>query len=156
MDAANQYRVEKLRRTVTVVLVDGRRLEGEVFLWNRSKAGDVPEEPIELLNDEHPFFPFSRDERDFLLISKENVSMVEACGPAPDAGADVGDEQLGVELTLTDGTAISGFISVERRGESTRLLDFLNNYRKRFLPIVLGEQLCLVNRSMIATVSQLT
>ena len=51
---------------------------------------------------------------------------------------------------------ISGFVPLEKRGEQTRLLDFLNGYAKRFIPVFWGEHVWLVNRFLIASVSQLT
>jgi hypothetical protein len=66
------------------------------------------------------------------------------------------DGAMAVEITLIDGSAISGFVPVEKRGEHTRLLDYLNGYAKRFIPVFWGEQVCLVNRMQIASVSQLT
>lgn len=160
MESINRYRVEKLRRAVTIVLDDGRRLEGEVFLWSRAKARSTPEEPIDLLNDDEPFFPFFRDGEEMLLLAKEHVARAESLSEAdaaeiPDATM-ASDGMMGVEMTLTDGATISGFVPLERRGEQTRLLDFLNGYHKRFIPVFWGEHVCLVNRHQIASISQLT
>lgn len=156
METINRYRVEKLRRAVSVVLVDGRRLDGDVFLWERTRVSADPEEPIDLLNDHDDFFPFFLNEREVVLIAKEHVTRAETAAPEMEQLGDLPDGRMGVELTLVDGTAISGFVPLEKRGEHTRLLDYLNNYHKRFLPVFWGDQVCLVNRSLIASVSQLT
>jgi hypothetical protein len=66
------------------------------------------------------------------------------------------DGSMAVEIALLDGATISGFVPLEKRGEQTRLLDFLNGYTKRFIPVFWGEHVCLVNRFLIASVSQLT
>jgi hypothetical protein len=156
MDTINRYRIEKLRRAVSVVLIDGRRLDGDVFLWDRTKLPSHPEEPIDLLNDDEPFFPFFRDAQEVLLIAKAHVSRLESAALEHEQISEMPDGSMGVEITLADGTTISGFVPLEKRGDQTRLLDFLNNYAKSFLPVFWGEQLCLVNRSLIASVSQLT
>ncbi len=68
MDTIRLFRVEKLRRAVRVVLIDGRRLEGDVFLAERTRVRAEPQEPIDLLNEEAPFFPFFLNEQEVLLV----------------------------------------------------------------------------------------
>ena len=156
MDTIRLFRVEKLRRAVRVVLIDGRRLEGDVFLAERTRVRAEPQEPIDLLNEEAPFFPFFLNEQEVLLVAKQHVSRVETAAPDGDLSSDMPDGAMAVEITLIDGSAVSGFVPLEKRGEQTRLLDFLNGYAKRFIPGFWGEQVCLVNRLLIASVSQLT
>ena len=156
MDTIRLFRVEKLRRAVRVVLTDGRRLDGDVFLAERSRIRAEPQEPIDLLNEDAPFFPFFLDEQEVLLLAKSQVSRLETAAPEGDPSADMPDGAMAVEITLIDGSAISGFVPLEKRGEQTRLLDFLNGYTKRFMPVFWGEQVVLVNRLLIASVSQLT
>lgn len=156
MDTIRLFRVEKLRRAVRVVLTDGRRLDGDVFLAERTRSRAEPQEPIDLLNEDAPFFPFFLNEQEVLLVAKEQVTRVETAAADGEATADMPDGAMAVEITLIDGSSISGFVPLEKRGEQTRLLDFLNGYLKRFVPVFWGEQVCLVNRSLIASVSQLT
>jgi len=156
MDTLRLFRVEKLRRAVRVVLTDGRRLDGDVFLAERQKVRAEPQEPIDLLNEDAPFFPFFLNEQEVLLVAKQQVTRVETGAPDGDPSAEMPDGAMAVEITLIDGSAISGFVPLEKRGEQTRLLDFLNGYTKRFIPVFWGEQVCLVNRLLIASVSQLS
>jgi hypothetical protein len=156
MDTIRLFRVEKLRRAVHVVLTDGRRLDGDLFLAERTKARSSPEEPIDLLNEDAPFFPFFLNEQEVLLVAKAQVSRVETAASDGEQGGDMPDGATAVEIALIDGATISGFVPLEKRGEQTRLLDFLNSYAKRFIPVFWGEQVCLVNRFLIASVSQLT
>ena len=156
MDTIRLFRVEKLRRAVRVVLTDGRRLDGDVFLAERTRSRAEPQEPIDLLNEDAPFFPFFFNEQEVLLVAKEQVTRVETAAADGEAIAEMPDGAMAVEITLIDGSTISGFVPLEKRGEQTRLLDFLNGYLKRFIPVFWGEQVCLVNRALIASVSQLT
>ncbi|HEY7236341.1 MAG TPA: hypothetical protein VH539_19430 [Gemmatimonadaceae bacterium] len=156
MDTVRLFRVEKLRRAVRVVLTDGRRLDGDVFLADRTKVRAEPQEPIDLLNEDAPFFPFFLNEQEVVLVAKEQVSRVETAAPEGDPSAEMPDGAMAVEIMLIDGSSISGFMPLEKRGEQTRLLDFLNGYARRFIPVFWGEQVCLVNRLLIASVSQLT
>lgn|SRR5690242_11082727 len=156
MDSIKLFRVEKLRRAAHVVLTDGRRLDGDLFLADRTKARSGPEEPIDLLNEDAPFFPFFLNEQEVLLVAKSQVSRVETAAIDGEPSGDVPDGAMAVEICLLDGNTISGFVPLEKRGEQTRLLDFLNGYTKRFIPVFWGEHVCLVNRFLIASVSQLT
>lgn len=156
MDTIRLFRVEKLRRAVRVVLTDGRRLDGDVFLAERSRIRAEPQEPIDLLNEDAPFFPFFLNEQEVLLVAKSQVTRLETAAPEGDPSADMPDGATAVEITLIDGSTISGFVPLEKRGEQTRLLDFLNGYAKRFVPVFWGEQVVLVNRLLIASVGQLT
>ena len=156
MDTVRLFRVEKLRRAVRVVLTDGRRLDGEVFLAERTKVRAEPQEPIDLLNEDAPFFPFFLNEQEVVLVAKDQVTRVETAAPDGDPSAEMPDGAMAVEIMLIDGSSISGFVPLEKRGEQTRLLDFLNGYARRFIPVFWGEQVCLVNRLLIASVSQLT
>src|SRR6059058_1459173 len=150
------FRVEKLRRAVRIVLTDGRRLDGDVFLAERTRIRAEPQEPIDMLNEDVPFFPFFLNEQELLLLAKDQVTRVETAAPEGDLSAEMPDGAMAVEITLIDGATISGFVPLEKRGEQTRLLDFLNGYVKRFIPVFWGEQVCLVNRLLIASVSQLS
>ena len=156
MDTIRLFRVEKLRRAVRVVLTDGRRLDGDVFLAERTRIRAEPQEPIDLLNEDAPFFPFFLNEQEMLLVAKAQVTRVETAAVDSDPSAEMPDGAMAVEITLIDGSTISGFVPLEKRGEQTRLLDFLNGYVRRFIPVFWGEQVCLVNRCLIASVSQLT
>jgi hypothetical protein len=156
METINRFRVEKLRRAVSVVLTDGRRLEGDVFLAERTRVRAEPEEPVDLLNGDEPFFPYFLDEQEVLLLAKAQVVRAETAAPEGSLAADMPDGAMAVEITLIDGSSVSGFIPVEKRGEHTRLLDYLNGCAKRFIPVFWGEHVCLVYRMLIATVSQLT
>lgn len=151
----NDYRIEKLRRAVTVVLSDGRRLDGDIFLQARARFRPGPEEPVDLLNDDDPYFPLSCAGRDLLLIAKDQVSLVEASVP----GSDVADEPLvgmDVEIWLADGNAVCGSVFPETRSDRPRLLDFLNTFSARFLAVFAADRVSLVNRRLIAHVRELT
>lgn len=144
----SEYRVEKLRRRLSVVLTDGSRLEGDVFLRPVSRFRSRPEEPGDLLNDAEPFFALV-DSGTVILVAKSNVSRAET---SLHEEADFEAPVLGVpvEVTLTDGTVCLGNIFLETRSDRPRLLDFLNSYRDRFLPVVDAKQILLVNTQIIA------
>ena len=148
----SEYRIEKLRRQLSVVLTDGTRLEGEVFLRPNSRHRVRPEEPEDLLNDAEPFFALVR-QGEAVLVAKSNVSLAETVVPQDD---DSSLAALGVpvEVTLTDGSVCVGSIFLETRADRPRLLDYLNSYTLRFLPVVDATQVFLVNTQTIAHVRE--
>lgn len=148
------YRVEKLRRRLTIVLLDGERLEGDVFLRLLSRYRTRPEEPADLLNDNEPFFAFDHDGT-AMLVAKASVARVETTVEADDE-LDVASLGVTVQLTLTDGSVCAGSIFLESRSERPRLLDFLNSYHGQFLPVIDAQQVLLVNTRTIAHVREVT
>lgn len=148
----SEYRIEKLRRHVSVVLINGSRLDGEVFLNSVSRHASRPEEPADLLNDEEPFFALLKD-GDPVFIAKSGVARAET-SYQPSGEFDVVGLGVPVEVTMTDGSICTGSIFVESRADRARLLDFLNGYRHRFLPVVDKQQVILVNTRTIAHVRE--
>jgi hypothetical protein len=148
----SQFRVEKFRRHLTLVLNDGSRLEGDVFLRPVSRYRSSPEEPGDLLNDPEPFFALVADGV-ATLVAKSSVTRAETF--YQDEGElDVASLGIPVEVTLTDGSKCSGSIFLESRAGRPRVLDFLNSYHARFLPVVNARQVFLVNTQRIAHVRE--
>lgn len=154
----SEYRVEKVRRRMVLVLRSGERIEGEVFLRPVSRYRSRPEEPADLLNDPEPFFAVMR-EGEALLVAKDSVARADTTYDGEDL-VDIETSALGaslgipVEVTLTDGSLCAGSIFLESRSDRPRLLDFLNAYHGRFLPVVDATQVVLVNTHTIAHVRE--
>ena len=150
----SDFRIEKLRRHLDLVLTDGTRLEGDVFLRPVSKHRSRPEEPGDMLNDAEPYFALMRS-GEAVLVSKASVARAETTleqnGHHDEALASLG---VPVEVTQTDGSTCSGSIFLETRYDRPRLLDFLNSYSRRFLPVVDARQVFLVNTQTIAHVRE--
>jgi hypothetical protein len=152
----SEYRIEKLRRPVAVVLRNGRRLEGDVFVGSQARLHDGPEDPSEHFNHPAPFFALSLREGEVLLVSKEQVAWVELMADTADNYFDVPHVGLEVEVELADGCMAAGSVFPETRVEHARLLDFLNEYAPTVLAVFAADRIRLVNRRVIAHVKQLT
>ena len=148
----SEYRIEKIRRNLGVVLLEGGRLEGEVFLLPSSRYRSQPEDPGDLLNDAEPYFALMRN-GEAVLIAKANVAFAEMPVPTEEE-LDLATLGVPVEVTLTDGTVCTGSIFLETRSDRPRLLDFLNAYAPRFLPVVDAKHVLLVNTQTIAHVRE--
>lgn len=149
----SEYRIEKLKRQVTVLLNDGSQLEGEIFLRPLSRYRPRPEEPLELLNDVEPFFPLLVRPGEAIILSKSGVASVET---SIEEGEDHEFTALGlpVEVTMVNGMKRSGSVFIESRAGRQRLFDFLNAFPSRFLPVVDARRICLVNTQSIAHVRE--
>ena len=152
MAPVSDYRIEKLRRQLNLVLRDGSRLDGDIFLRSVSRYRSRPEEPGDLLNDAEPFFALMRN-GEAMLIAKASVARAETAYP-DDEEEDLASLGVPVEVTMNDGSMCAGSIFLESRTGRPRLLDFLNSYHDRFLPVVDARQVILVNRDIIAHVRE--
>jgi len=148
----SDYRIEKIRRHLVVVLTDGSRVEGEVFLRPVSRFRARPEEPLDLLNEPEPFFAMECDART-LLVAKRNVARVELPVPEED-DSNLATIGVPVEVALTDGTTCSGSIFLETRADRPRLMDYLNSYDSLFLAVIDARRMVLVNKDTIAHVRE--
>ena len=149
----SEYRIEKLKRQVTVLLYDGSKLEGEIFLRPLSRYRPRPEEPIELLNDVEPYFPLLIGPGEAVILSKSGVASVET---SIEEGEDHEFTALGlpVEVTMLNGLTCRGSVFIESRAGRQRLFDFLNAFPSRFLPVVDARRIYLVNTQSIAHVRE--
>jgi hypothetical protein len=145
-------RIEKDRRTVSLLMLGGEQLNGDMFVQRYSRHHMGSEEIPDVLNAPEPFFPLVRA-GDTLMVAKHQVREVElvddldaeaALAPAARAEA--------VEVTLRDGTVRSGRLYLEMPTDRPRLLDYLNRYAQRFLALYAAGGLRLINRELIERV----
>lgn len=144
----SDYRIEKIRRSLTVVLADGSHLVGEVFLPSVSRYAPRPGGPGDLLNDAEPFFALISN-GEVSLIAKANVAYAEM-SVTTEEEIELATLGVSVEATLNNGAVCTGCVFLEVRAPRPRLLDFLNAYACRFLPLVDARQVLLVNTQLIA------
>ncbi len=150
-----EYRIDKLRRAVSIVLSDGTELAGDVFLQARARLRSSPEEPLDLLNGDEPFFVLSMDDR-VLLVAKDDVVRLETTPPEADNPLDFPHLGIDVEIMFIGGATQSGCIFPETPAGRSRLIDFLNSFDQRFLAVYSADKVCLVNRRLISCVRQLS
>jgi hypothetical protein len=154
MATVSDYKIEKVKRALSIVLTDGSRIEGEIFLRPVSRYRSRPEEPTDLLNDAEPFFALVRH-GEAVLIAKSSVVMAEvAMGENVEEEFDIASLGVPVEVTMITGNTCTGSIFLETRTDRPRLLDFLNSYAHRFLPVLDVRQVSLVNTQTIAHVRE--
>ena len=145
---SNDYRIAKERYQVVVTTLAGEELVGDMFVQPYSPRHAGPEAPADVLNDDDPFFPLALEGGETLLLAKAGVRDVVV----PDLSEAADDEYLfaatrpaSVELTLTGGGSCVGTLHLETPDERPRLLDFLNRFHGRFLPLHTDEGIRLVS-----------
>jgi len=146
----HQYRIEKQRLAVSLRLLGGRCVEGEMFVPRAAQGYVRVERAIDVFNAEEPFLPLELADGGVVLVAKDRVLEV--------AGEGVGeDDELRLsialrsqlELTLNDGVVLEGWMLLEVPADRQRVLDFLNDCRQRFLTFYTAEGPRLVNARLI-------
>ncbi|MGQ0639570.1 MAG: DUF6812 domain-containing protein [Gemmatimonadaceae bacterium] len=152
--APNSYRIEKTRLPVTVTMIGGAKLDGDLFVRSSSRHAGRLEDAPELMNGKQPFFPMALASGEIALVAKAHLYSVRG-GP----GAIHQDLSLGtpmtVELFMLDGERITGRVFIEPRHAHRRVLDFLNNLEEPFFTVFVKHGLLLVNRSQVVRVRPL-
>ena len=119
----NQYRVAKEVLPVRLLLVDGSRLEGTLFLAPKSPFHSGPQTAGELMTEGGRTLPFQDPEGRFLLVGKAGVAavLVPIQSPVEDELLD----RIPVAVQLAGNHRLQGHYLAEK-GAGERLSDALN------------------------------
>ncbi len=150
------FRVPQRRVEARIRLGDGRQLQGTLFTAEAGPGG-APGRLADRLNDaQERFFPFVADGVGRLLNKSGVVLVVLGAGAGEaELPAEVADREVAVRLTLRSGEEIQGHLPYTMPPERGRLLDYLNS-ASRFVPIRVGEELCLVNLRYVVDLQEET
>ena len=156
MSETNEYRIEKLRCPVTVVLAGGERIEGDLFVQASVPFRLGPEEPSDVFNSADPYVPIAEHSGEILIIAKSRVAEVETGAPSEqDELRIAGLRPTGIEVTLAGFPPCTGFLHIAVRNDRPRLLDYLNALDQQFLMLYTTDGVRLINRAMIERVRPL-
>jgi hypothetical protein len=150
----NDLRIEKARLVIAVTLMSGTRVDGELFVQASGHRIGELEDAREVLNSAEPFFPLALRSGETILVAKDNVHTAAV------ARRDVHeDESLGipkrVEIALRDGERLAGSVIIEPLAGHTRVLDYLNRHKERFLTLFGRDSVMLINRVLVERVRPL-
>ena len=119
----NQYRVDKQALPAQLLLVDGTRLEGTLFLAAESPFHSGPQSVGELMAEGERTLPLHDPDGRFLLVGKSGVAAVLNTVPET---ADIDLlERIQVAVRLAGGHRLDGHYLAEK-GAGARLSDALN------------------------------
>jgi hypothetical protein len=112
-----------------------------------------PESPLDMLNRPEGFFPFrpTDDGGAVLLVTKaRTVTLSVPRTTAPEDPARLSAaKQARIELTLADGSRLSGLATLELPAHHSRVLDYLNASVDPFFSITTEDQIHFVNRAHV-------
>lgn len=136
----------------TLLLAGGGTREGDVYVSERVPQHAGPETPLDMLNRPDAFFPFRshKDGEGVLLVAKaRTVLLTVARADALDSARLSAAKQASLELTLADGSTLSGWATLELPEYHSRLLDYLNASAEPFFALTTADAVQLVNRAHV-------
>lgn len=125
----------------------GRRLTGYVHLQPNAPGHNGPETLEDLLGRPGGFFPLTDERHHTVFLAKDQVLAVSI---AADAGLEdparlSAARNLGLEVELSDGTALAGTVPLELPPARNRAIDFLNQ-SSGFIGLHAADAIHFVNR----------
>jgi len=150
----NDVRIEKERVAVSITMEGGEVLSGSLFAPQIYPPGGL-EDPLQLLNEPEPFFPFGLPTGEVLLIAKDRVvEIVLDDSPAGEELPGSAPTAL-LQVTLAGGISHIGSMRLEVRASRPRVLDYMNHCTVRFMALRTDAGVRLINRKMIERVRPL-
>jgi len=147
------FSIPRVAIPATLLQTAGAKREGEIYVMERVPQHAGPETPLDMLNRGEGFFPFrpKGDQGAILLVTKaRTVTLTVPRTTAPEDPARLSAARTGrLELTLADGSRLSGWATIELPEHHSRLLDYLNASAEPFFAISTGEEIHLVNRAHV-------
>ena len=140
-------KVETIKKQVEVVLEDGSRMEGSLFLSPASAHKWGKESIEELLNGNRRYLPMELGSKDLVLLSKSAIVMAvskeKEPGPIPTTA-----KKIPVELVLRSGEKLRGDVHNDLPETHSRLSDYLN-HTDAFFHIEVGALDCFVSNGFV-------
>jgi len=137
----------------TLLLTAGGRREGEIYVMERVPQHAGSETPLDMLNRPEGFFPFrpKSDGAAILLVTKaRTVTLAIPRATASEDPARMSAARTGrLEVTLADGSHLSGWVTIELPEHHSRLLDYLNATGEPFFAVSTADEIHLVNRAHV-------
>ncbi len=145
-----EQRIRVDSRKVELVMADGARLTGEVFLQLQGVHLAGPQRIAELLNGEDVFLPVRLDDGVKLVNLEQVVALYAAAEEELDPLLTLGTEHR-IRVVTGEGAPLEARIYVNLPSGNNRAKDFLNQ-PKRFLLFILGAQVVYLARKRILRV----
>lgn len=146
------YSIPSVAIPATLLQTSGGKREGEIFTMERVPQHAGPETALDLLNRPEAFFPFrsKKDGTGVLLVAKARTVMVTVSRTEPeDTDRLTAAKQASLEVTLADGSKLTGWATLELPEYHSRLLDYLNASRDEFFALTTPDQMHIVNRAHV-------
>jgi hypothetical protein len=149
MAERSEFTVPKEKQLVTVYLLGGDTIEGNIFLEYNPDARTLHQKMMAFLENRTDFFPLSSGGTPE-FISKSAIRMVEVHYPEDEAAFDIMHVEL-VTVIFRDGNQVSGDLLADVPEQRKRLSDSLN-LTGRFLCTRAYGKVCYISKQAILKV----
>lgn len=150
---ATGFSIPRVAIPVSLLQTAGGRRDGQIYVMERVPQHAGPETPLDMLNRSEGFFPFrpTDDGGAVLLVTKaRTVTLSVPRTTAPEDPARLSAaKQARIELTLADGTRLSGWATLELPAHHSRVLDYLNASVDPFFAVTTEDHVHIVNRAHV-------
>jgi len=147
------FSIPRVAIPASLLLTGGGRRDGQIYVMERVPQHAGPETPLDMLNRPEGFFPFrpTDDGGAVLLVTKaRTVTLSVPRTTAPEDPARLSAaKQAVIELTLADGSRLSGWATLELPAHHSRVLDYLNATLDPFFAFTTEDQVHIVNRAHV-------
>jgi hypothetical protein len=134
----------------TLLQTGGGKREGEVYVMERVPQHAGRETALDMLNRPEGFFPFRpKSDNGVLLVAKARTVTLTVPRVPEDSDRLSAAKQANLEVTLADGSKISGSATMELPQHHSRVLDYLNASVEPFFAVLTGSEVHLVNRAHV-------
>lgn len=142
------FRIDKERREIRVALVDGRALQGHVFLEPSDVLPGQAIRVLDLLLKAEGFLPFNTYQGEFLILRQDAIVAIRvAAAHELRSLTDIGLNafvRADLEVSVMHHSSVRGALYIEPIEGFSRPLDEINR-AKGFLTVHVGEEAVLVN-----------
>jgi hypothetical protein len=147
------FSIPRVAVPASLLLTAGARRDGQIYVMERVPQHAGPETPLDMLNRPEGFYPFrpTDDGGAVLLVTKaRTVTLSVPRTTAPEDPARISAaKQARLELTLADGSQLSGWATLELPEHHSRVLDYLNASTDPFFAVTTEAQVHVVNRAHV-------
>ena len=143
------FSVPRVALPASLLLTGGGRRDGQIYVMERVPQHAGPETALDMLNRADGFYPFRlADDGVVLLVTKARtvtLSVPRTAAPEDPTRLSVA-KQARIEVTLADGSLLSGSATLELPEHHSRVLDYLNASTDPFFAVSTEDQVHFVNR----------
>lgn len=163
----HQYSVPKQRFTAEVVVPGSPTARMTLFHGQNAPTHAGRERPSDVLNGPARFLPALDAAGRFVLLNLDAIRIASVSVDEEwrtDAMADSGDTEddvrditatvTNIEVTLDDGSRLTGMVRYELPESGRRLQDYLNT-NERFLPLIDHEMIRFISRRCVTSIAAL-
>jgi hypothetical protein len=149
----NSLKILKRQMPVTLWVHPEGRVVGSMFLTFPSPQAAAGEKPADVINRAVDFLVFKLEDSDQIrFYNKSSIVRVEYWDGT--CSEDNSGRPQSCRITMMDGALFEGEISKQQPEEHSRLYDYMNDTRERFLRLRLGDGIvALINKSYIVSIS---